>query len=172
MRVLGNHVTDYYVQGNLPQALKASQELVKHALETFGANSLQSASAYDSLGLVLLETGDYEKSTSCLTVSSKLFEHFYGASHFITLTSKANLAESQHFQGLSEESIKVLSAVIEGFKDTDKLLCAKYSIELAHRLITSDNTERSAQALKIAEECLDSKPNKELKGRLELLKRA
>lgn len=166
-RALGNRVTDYYVLGKLEEAQRTAEEFVNAAVLETGANSLQSAAAYNSLGLVLLETKQYVTSESCLSVATNLFERFYGANHVVTLTSKANLAEALYCKGAQDKALTAMSVVVDGFKDTDQILCAKYSLDLSHKLQKLGHTQRASELLKLVTECLTIKPNTELQRQLE-----
>jgi tetratricopeptide (TPR) repeat protein len=170
-RLLANSVTQHFQAGELNLAQTAAEHFLKVASLEHGANSLQSATAHNSLGTVLLHAKQFDTSEACLTVAARLFEHFYGAKHVVTLTSRASLSEALYFKGEIDKALAVLTTVVEDFQETDKLLCAKYSLGLAEKLGKQGNTSSAKAWLDEASRCLSNRPNVELERQLELVKR-
>jgi tetratricopeptide (TPR) repeat protein len=102
--------------GRYEEAETWARKAFRASERVFGEENQPTLSIANTLGIVLTQLKKYDEAEDVLEACLSGLTHVYGPSHFMTLTTRANLAGALHGKGDLEKSLTEQSIAYEGVK--------------------------------------------------------
>lgn len=116
-------ITDFYKQGNFPEALKISKTLLKETEAHFGRDHPATASAYNNLGLMQKLLGEFGEARQHYSQAMRIYGKVVGrdhASYAMTLHNLGTLSKSQIHFDVSLKATERLSLVEQALEQLEE----------------------------------------------------